>query len=103
MKTRYILGGLSLSFLFTFLFVPYLAMSQSISIPSTSPTANEDIVDVQELTVNALAGDVITFSEYPLGTAISNQYAEQGIFRWRQPVYFVGCGKSYSTGLVWNT
>jgi hypothetical protein len=54
-------------------------MSQSISIPSTSPTANEDIVDVQELTVNALAGDVITFSEYPLGTAISNQYAEQGI------------------------
>src|SRR5690348_14286516 len=44
--------------------------------PSTSPNAGQDRSPAPPA---PRAANVITFSEYPAGTAISNQYANKGI------------------------
>lgn len=51
------------------------------STPSTSPVTNNPTPSLRSVVPSAVINDpsTITFSEFPLGTAITNQYANKGI------------------------
>ena len=61
-------------------FSPDIADLQETGLHSTSPLfSNEESPVGQPLVVGPAASGIITFSEYPAGTSISNQYAGQGV------------------------
>ena len=76
MKRPQLLMAVTLAILSTLFFYPQPATAQKPSSTSPQGDASSDAVQpAQALSQN----EVITFSEYPLNTSISDQYADQGI------------------------
>ncbi|HRV92635.1 MAG TPA: dockerin type I repeat-containing protein [Anaerolineae bacterium] len=77
MKTGRLLVILILAML---IFTPYVSMTQEpTTTRGTSPLGDNETISVQEDTINPQASETITFSEYPINTSISDQYAGEGI------------------------
>lgn len=77
MKVRYFFA-LVVGLLVAFTLSPYVVLSQD-SLPSTSPLVDGQKDTDRVLASNATEDGIITFGEYPVGTSISTQYAEQGV------------------------
>ncbi len=77
MKTGRLLAVLILGML---IFTPYVSITQEpTTTRGTSPLGDSEIISVQEDTISPQNSETITFSEYPINTLISDQYAGQGI------------------------
>lgn len=76
MKRYYLLIALTICILGVLTCKPNMALTQGPQ--STSSSVNSVSDPIETLEIHPQSG-VITFSEYPIGTSISNQYANQGI------------------------
>lgn len=78
MQIKKIFSTLAICFLIILVYAPTVVSSQDDIVLSTSPTIHNATGNYSP-TVETVANNAITFSEYSVGTSITTQYASQGI------------------------